>query len=93
LRLTKFLIPAQPSDDLALNPPDPQGERDHDQRHPYTAAGGSGRASQALACVNALLERDQRIHDLRVKYLADYSKVLPAGKRRESSTSPVAWVC
>jgi hypothetical protein len=35
---------------------------------------------QAVAYVNALLERDQRIHDLRVKYLAEYSKVLPAGK-------------
>jgi len=35
---------------------------------------------QAVAYVNALLERDQRIHDLRVKYLAEYTKVLPAGK-------------
>jgi Spy/CpxP family protein refolding chaperone len=35
---------------------------------------------QAVAYVKALLERDQRIHDLRVKYLAEYSKVLPAGK-------------
>lgn len=35
---------------------------------------------QAVAYVNALLERDQRIHDLRVKYLAEYSKILPAGK-------------
>ena len=34
----------------------------------------------SVAYVNALLERDQRIHDLRVKYLAEYSKVLPAGK-------------
>jgi hypothetical protein len=36
--------------------------------------------AQAVAYVNALLERDERIHDLRVKYLAEYSKVLPAGK-------------
>jgi len=34
----------------------------------------------AVAYVTALLERDQRIHDLRVKYLAEYSKVLPPGK-------------
>jgi hypothetical protein len=34
----------------------------------------------SVAYVDALLERDQRIHDLRVKYLAEYSKVLPAGK-------------
>ena len=36
--------------------------------------------ADAQAYVGALLERDQRIHDLRVKYLAEYSKVLPAGK-------------
>lgn len=30
--------------------------------------------------VKALLERDQKIHDLRVKYMAEYAKVLPAGK-------------
>ena len=34
----------------------------------------------ATAYVSALLERDQRIHDLRVKYLAEYAKVLPKGK-------------
>jgi hypothetical protein len=38
------------------------------------------KGEDALAYVSALLERDQRIHDLRVKYLAEYSKVLPAGK-------------
>ena len=32
------------------------------------------------AYVEALLERDQRIHDLRVKYLAEFAKVLPANK-------------
>ena len=35
---------------------------------------------QAVAYVSALLERDQRIHDLRVRYLAEYSKILPPGK-------------
>ena len=35
---------------------------------------------ESRAYVKALLERDQRIHDLRVKYLAEYSKVLPPGK-------------
>ena len=34
----------------------------------------------AVAYVAALLERDQRIHDLRVKYLAEYSKVVSPGK-------------
>ena len=36
--------------------------------------------ADALAYVQSLLERDQKIHDLRVKYLAEYSKVLPGGK-------------
>ena len=35
---------------------------------------------QAVAYVTSLLERDQKIHDLRVKYLAEYQKVLPADK-------------
>ena len=35
---------------------------------------------QAVAYVTSLLERDQRIHDLRVRYLAELSKVLPPGK-------------
>jgi hypothetical protein len=35
---------------------------------------------EATAYVNALLQRDEQIHDLRVKYLARYSKVLPARK-------------
>ena len=35
---------------------------------------------QAVAYVNSLLERDQRIHDLRVKYLGEFSKVLPPAK-------------
>ena len=34
----------------------------------------------AQAYVNALLDRDEKIHDLRVKYLAEYSKVI--GKAR-----------
>src|SRR5207342_47357 len=35
---------------------------------------------QAVAYVDALLSRDQQIHDLRIKYLAQYSKVI--GKRK-----------
>lgn len=34
----------------------------------------------ALAYVDALLQRDQQIHDLRVKYLAEYAKVVSPGK-------------
>jgi hypothetical protein len=34
----------------------------------------------AVDYVNTLLERDQAVHDLRVKYLEEFSKVLPAGK-------------
>ena len=34
----------------------------------------------AQAYVNALLDRDQKIHDLRVKYLAEYSKVIGKAK-------------
>jgi Spy/CpxP family protein refolding chaperone len=33
--------------------------------------------ADALAYANALLERDQKIHDLRVKYLAEFQKVVP----------------
>ena len=36
--------------------------------------------ADALAYANSLLTRDQKIHDLRVKYLAEYSKVLPPSK-------------
>lgn len=36
--------------------------------------------AQSVEYVNSLLERDQSIHDLRVKYLAEFSKILPAGK-------------
>ena len=32
--------------------------------------------ADAVAYVNALLARDQQIHDLRVKYLAEYTKVI-----------------
>jgi hypothetical protein len=31
----------------------------------------------ALAYVNSLLERDQRVHDLRIKYLAQFQTVVP----------------
>lgn len=48
--------------------------------HQYASDYASLTDDQAVAYVNALLERDQRIHDLRVKYLAEYSKILPAGK-------------
>ena len=34
--------------------------------------------SEALSYVNALLERDQKIHDLRVKWLAKFQTVVPA---------------
>ena len=34
----------------------------------------------AQAYVNALLDRDEKIHDLRVKYLAQYSKVIGKAK-------------
>ena len=33
--------------------------------------------ADALAYVNSLLERDQKIHDLRVKYLAKFQEVVP----------------
>ena len=35
--------------------------------------------SESMAYVQALLERDQRIHDLREKYLAEYAKVIGPG--------------
>ena len=35
---------------------------------------------EAMAYVQALLDRDQRIHDLRQKYLVEYAKVVPASK-------------
>lgn len=34
----------------------------------------------AVAYVEALLERDQRIHDLRIKYLAEYGRVIGRNK-------------
>jgi DNA-directed RNA polymerase subunit F len=34
--------------------------------------------AEALAYVNALLERDQKMHDLRVKWLAKFQTVVPA---------------
>jgi len=36
--------------------------------------------ADSQAYVKSLLERDQKIHDLRVKYLAEFGKVLPPGK-------------
>ena len=33
--------------------------------------------TDALAYVNSLLARDQKIHDLRVKYLAKFQQVVP----------------
>lgn len=35
-------------------------------------------AEAALACVNALLKRDQQIHDLRAKWLKKFQPVMPA---------------
>ena len=35
--------------------------------------------ADSLAYINALLERDQKIHDLRVKWLGKFQTVLPAG--------------
>jgi Spy/CpxP family protein refolding chaperone len=35
--------------------------------------------ADSLAYVNALLERDQKIHDIRVKWLAKFQTVLPPG--------------
>jgi len=46
----------------------------------YAAAYEHLTDADAVAYVSALLERDQKIHDLRVKYLAEYSKVLPPSK-------------
>lgn len=34
--------------------------------------------ADALAYANSLLQRDQKIHDLRVKYLAKFQEVVPA---------------
>ena len=34
--------------------------------------------ADALAYANSLLQRDQKIHDLRLKYLAEFQKVVPA---------------
>lgn len=35
---------------------------------------------EAVAFMNAQLQRDQQVHDLRVKYLAEFAKVIPANK-------------
>jgi Spy/CpxP family protein refolding chaperone len=34
--------------------------------------------ADALAYANSLLQRDQKVHDLRVKYLAKFQQVVPA---------------
>lgn len=36
--------------------------------------------ADSVAYVEALLERDQKIHDLRVEYLAEFTKILGAGR-------------
>jgi hypothetical protein len=36
--------------------------------------------ADAAAYVSALLERDKRINELRTRYMAEFAKVLPAGK-------------
>lgn len=46
----------------------------------YSQAFSTLTDADATAYVKSLLERDQKIHDLRVKYLAEYSKILPPGK-------------
>jgi hypothetical protein len=43
----------------------------------YAASYGRLTDAEALAYVNALLERDQKIHALRVKWLAKFQTVLP----------------
>ena len=49
--------------------------------------------ADALEYVNSLLERDQKIHDLRVKYLAKFQTVVPTGSPHASSSSTAgsAW--
>src|SRR6185503_3540297 len=44
----------------------------------YAAGYGRLTEAEALAYVNALLERDQKVHDLRIKWLAKLQTVVPA---------------
>jgi Spy/CpxP family protein refolding chaperone len=46
--------------------------------HKYAASYQTLSDADALAYINALLERDQRIHDLRIKWLAKFQSVVPA---------------
>ena len=46
----------------------------------YSQAYATLTDADSMAYVTALLERDQKTHDLRVKYLAEYAKILPPGK-------------
>ena len=46
----------------------------------YADAGDSLSEDAAVTYVNALLNRDQQVHDLRVKYLAEYTKVIGKAK-------------
>lgn len=43
----------------------------------YAASYGQLTDAEALAYVTALLERDQKVHDLRVKWLAKFQTVVP----------------
>jgi Spy/CpxP family protein refolding chaperone len=43
----------------------------------YAASYGHLTDAEALAYINALLERDQKIHDLRLKWLAKFQSVVP----------------
>jgi hypothetical protein len=44
----------------------------------YAAGYGQLTDAEALAYINALLERDQKVHDLRLKWLAKFQTVVPA---------------
>lgn len=43
----------------------------------YAASYGHLTDAEALAYINALLERDQKVHDLRMKWLAKFRTVVP----------------
>jgi aspartyl aminopeptidase len=46
----------------------------------YADAYATQTDDDAVAYVSALLERDQKIHDLRVKYLAEFTRVIGPGR-------------
>jgi Spy/CpxP family protein refolding chaperone len=52
-----------------------QGQIEATQK--YAASYGHLKDAEALAYVTALLERDQKIHDLRIKWLAKFQTVVP----------------